>query len=105
MESICAELGYSTSEIRHALSQLRQHALEKLAAKQRADWIHLKIRFSGSNENKVIQIRDYLNCSVLSNERCIEFSILILLSVFHRTVLVMIFDSQLNKNLIYMIKT
>lgn len=53
VETICAELGYSKEEIRDSLSHLRKHALEKLAAKQRADWITLKIRLSSSTTNNV----------------------------------------------------
>ncbi len=53
IESVCAELGSTTDEIRLALSYLRRHALEKLAAKKRVDLITLKIRLSGTSNNKV----------------------------------------------------
>jgi hypothetical protein len=46
-------VGSTTDEIRPALSYLRRHALEKLAAKKRADFITLKIRSSGASTNKV----------------------------------------------------
>jgi hypothetical protein len=46
-------VGSTTDEIRLALSYLRRHALEKLAAKKRADLITLKIRSSGASTNKV----------------------------------------------------
>ncbi|UJR33117.1 hypothetical protein I4U23_020574 [Adineta vaga] len=52
VESICAELGNTTEEIRSALSYLRRHALEKLAAKKNVDLITLKIRSSGASNNK-----------------------------------------------------
>lgn len=54
--SICAELGNSSDEVRSILSYLRRHALEKLATKQRADWIQLNIRSSASApaESKVM---------------------------------------------------
>ena len=50
---MCAEVGSTTDEVRPALAYLRQHALEKLAAKKRADLIPLKIRSSGASTNKV----------------------------------------------------
>ncbi|CAF1529373.1 unnamed protein product, partial [Adineta steineri] len=53
IESICAELGNTNEEIRLALSYLRRHALEKLAAKKNADLMLLKIRSSGVSNNKV----------------------------------------------------
>jgi hypothetical protein len=53
IESVCAELGSTAEEIRSALSYLRRHALEKLAAKKRVDLITLKIRSSGAASNKV----------------------------------------------------
>ena len=55
ISSICAELGSNGDEVRAILSHLRRHALEKLAAKQRADWIQLKIRSSAATttEDKV----------------------------------------------------
>ncbi len=46
-------MGSTTEEIRLALSYLRRHALEKLAAKKRAELITLKIRSSGAPNNKV----------------------------------------------------
>ncbi|CAF0744048.1 unnamed protein product [Adineta steineri] len=52
IESICAELGNTNEEIRLALSYLRRHALEKLAAKKNADLMLLKIRSSGVSNNK-----------------------------------------------------
>ncbi|CAF2852186.1 unnamed protein product [Rotaria sp. Silwood2] len=52
VESICAEVGSTTEEIRLALSYLRRHALEKLASKKRTDLITLKIRSSGVSNNK-----------------------------------------------------
>ncbi|CAF0942437.1 unnamed protein product [Adineta ricciae] len=52
VESICAELGNTAEEIRPALSFLRRHALEKLAAKKNVDLITLKIRSSGASDNK-----------------------------------------------------
>lgn len=57
--SICAELGSNADEVRSILSYLRRHALEKLAAKQRADWIQLKIRSSVPTDNKVCKLSNY----------------------------------------------
>jgi len=48
-------VGSTVEEIRPALSYLRRHALEKLAAKKRVDLITLKIRSSGTSTNKVSQ--------------------------------------------------
>jgi hypothetical protein len=48
-------VGSTAEEIRPALSYLRRHALEKLAAKKRVDLITLKIRSSGTSTNKVSQ--------------------------------------------------
>ncbi len=50
---MCAEVGSTIEEIRLALSYLRRHALEKLAAKKRVDLINLKIRSSGVANNQV----------------------------------------------------
>ncbi|CAM4970543.1 unnamed protein product [Rotaria socialis] len=52
VESVCAEVGSTTEEIRLALSYLRRHALEKLAAKKRTDLLTLKVRSSGVSNNK-----------------------------------------------------
>lgn len=59
IESICAEVGSNTEEIRLALSYLRRHALEKLAAKKRVDLLTLKIRSSGASTNKVRQKQNF----------------------------------------------
>jgi len=50
---LCAELGNSDEEIKETLSYLRRHALEKLAAKKRADQMTLKIRLSANTNSKV----------------------------------------------------
>ncbi|CAF1158578.1 unnamed protein product [Adineta ricciae] len=73
VESICAELGNTAKEIRPALSFLRRHALEKLAAKKNMDLITLKIRFSGASDNK----NNCINISISSQSTGTELEKLI----------------------------
>ncbi|CAF0772467.1 unnamed protein product [Rotaria sordida] len=68
VESICAEVGSTTEEIRLALSYLRRHALEKLASKKRTDFLTLKIRSSGVSNNKNDCINISISCQSTGHE-------------------------------------